>query len=194
MDNRVSQVVIVVKKSPANEGDIRDAGLIPGLWRSPGGRHTQPTHTWRIPWTKEPGRLQSIASQRVGQDWSNFACPLWIITTYIYTTTKRTSWCCYPVTKWWLTLCNPMECSTPGYHILHYLPEFPQTHVHWVSDAIQPFHPLLPPSPLSLIFPSIGVFSSEPALCISWPNHQFFGAQPSLWSNSHIHTWLLGKP
>ena len=44
------------------------------------------------------------------------------------------------------TLCNPMNCSTPGFPVLHYLPEFAQTHVHWVSDGIQPSHPLLPPS------------------------------------------------
>ena len=40
-----------------------------------------------------------------------------------------------------------MDCSTPGFPVLHCLPEFAQTHVHWVSDAIQPSHPLLPPSP-----------------------------------------------
>ena len=44
-------------------------------------------------------------------------------------------------------LCNPMNCSTPGLPIHHQLPEFNQTHVHWVSDAIQPSHPLLSPSP-----------------------------------------------
>ena len=49
-----------------------------------------------------------------------------------------------------LTVCNPMECSMPGFPILHLLPEFPQMHVHWVSDAIQPSHPLLPPSPPAL--------------------------------------------
>ena len=41
-----------------------------------------------------------------------------------------------------LTLCNPMNCSTPGLPVHHQLPEFTQTHVHWVSDAIQPSHPL----------------------------------------------------
>ena len=41
-----------------------------------------------------------------------------------------------------LTLCNPMDCSTPGLPVLHRLPEFAQTHVHWVKDAIQPSHPL----------------------------------------------------
>ena len=45
------------------------------------------------------------------------------------------------------TLCNPMNCSTPGLPVHHQLPEFTQTHVHWVSDAIQPSHPLLSPSP-----------------------------------------------
>ena len=41
------------------------------------------------------------------------------------------------------TLCNPMNCSIPAFPVLHYFPEFTQTHVHWVSDAIQPSHPLL---------------------------------------------------
>ena len=46
-----------------------------------------------------------------------------------------------------LTLFDPMNCSTPGFPVLHYLLEFAQTHVQWVGDAIQPSHPLLPPSP-----------------------------------------------
>ena len=48
------------------------------------------------------------------------------------------------------TLCDPMDCSTQGFPVLHHLPEFAQTHVCWVSDAIQPSHPLLPPSPPAL--------------------------------------------
>ena len=55
--------------------------------------------------------------------------------------------CCYSVAKSCLTLCDPTDCSTPGFPVLHYQPEFAQTHVHWVDDAIQPSHPLLPPSP-----------------------------------------------
>ena len=43
-------------------------------------------------------------------------------------------------------LCDPMDCSTPGLPVHHQLPEFTQTHLHWVSDAIQPSHPLLSPS------------------------------------------------
>ena len=54
------------------------------------------------------------------------------------------------VTKLCLTLCGPMNCSTPGLSVLHCLPEFAQTHVHSVNDAIQPTHPLSPPSPLAL--------------------------------------------
>ena len=45
------------------------------------------------------------------------------------------------------TLCNPMDCSTPGLPVHHQLPEFTQTQVHWISDAIQLSHPLLFPSP-----------------------------------------------
>ena len=48
------------------------------------------------------------------------------------------------------TLCNPMDCSMPGLPVHHHLPEFIQTHVHWVGDAIQPSHPLSSPSPPAL--------------------------------------------
>ena len=50
-------------------------------------------------------------------------------------------------------LFGPMNCSTPGFPVLHYLPAFVQTYVHWVNDAIQPSHPLSPPSPLALNLP-----------------------------------------
>jgi len=73
-----------------------------------------------------------------------------------------------------LTLCDPMNCSTPGLPVHHQLPEFTQTHVHWVGDAIQPSHPLwslllLPPIP-----PSIRVFSNESTLCMRWPKYWSF--------------------
>ena len=54
------------------------------------------------------------------------------------------------VTQSCLTLCNPMDCSMPGLPVHHQLLKFTQTHVHWVSDAIQPSHPLLSPSPPAL--------------------------------------------
>ena len=54
------------------------------------------------------------------------------------------------------TLCDPMDCSMSGFLVLCYLLEFAQTHVHWADDAIQPSHPLLPPSP-----PSLSLFSCQ---------------------------------
>ena len=71
-----------------------------------------------------------------------------------------------------LTLCDPMNCSTPGFPVHHELQESTQTHVHWVSDAIQPSHILSFPSPH--IFPSIRGFSNESALRIMWPKYWSF--------------------
>ena len=136
------------------------------------------------------------------------------------------------------TLCNPMNCSTPGLPVHHQLLEFTQTHVHRVGDAIQPSHPLLSPSPptpnssqhqslpMSQLFAwgsqSTGVSALasffpkkfqgwSPSEWIGWislqskrlskissnttvQKHQFFSAQPSSQSNSHIHTWPQEKP
>ena len=135
-------------------------------------------------------------------------------------------------------LCDPINCSTPGFPVLRHLPELAQMHVH---ESVVPSNHLVlccPPLLLPSIFPSIRVFSmsclftsgdqntgasaSASALPMSiqawfplrlsglismlskglsgvfssttvW-KYQLFGAQPYLWSNSHIHTWLLGKP
>ena len=131
-----------------------------------------------------------------------------------------------------LTLCDPMDCSTLALPVNHQLPEFIQTHIHCISDAIQLFHPLWPPPPPTFIlsqlgsFPmnqffashgqSIGVSASTSVLLMniqdlsplgwtSWislqskglssvfsnttvQKHQFFSAQLSLESNSHIYT------
>ena len=78
------------------------------------------------------------------------------------------------VTQACLTLCDPMTRSTPGLPVHHQLPEFTQTHIHRVHDAIQPSHPwssllLLPPIP-----PSITVFSSESTLRMRWPKYWSF--------------------
>ena len=55
--------------------------------------------------------------------------------------------CCgWSVAQSYPPLFNPMDCSTPGFPVLHYFPEFAQTHVHWVGDTIQPSHPLSSPS------------------------------------------------
>ena len=87
------------------------------------------------------------------------------------------SYCCSSVAQSCPTFCNPMDCSTGSFPVLHCLSELVQTHVHWVSDAIQPSrHPLLF---LNSIFPSIRVFSSESALHNRWPNYWSFSNNPS---------------
>ena len=67
-----SQVALAVKIPPADAGDTRDLGLIPGSGRSPGGEGGMATHSsilaWRNPWTEEPGALQSVGLPRVGHD------------------------------------------------------------------------------------------------------------------------------
>ena len=69
------------------------------------------------------------------------------------------------------TLCDPMNRSTPGLPVHHQLPEFTQTHIHRVSDAIQPSHPLSSPSPSAPIPSSIRVFSNESTLRMRWPKY-----------------------
>ena len=88
------------------------------------------------------------------------------------------------VTQLCPTLCDPMNCSTPGLPVHHQLLEFTQTHVHRVSDAIQPSHPLLSPSPLPPIPPSIRVFSNESTLRMRWPKYWSFSFSISP-SNEH---------
>ena len=76
------------------------------------------------------------------------------------------------------TLCYPMNCSTPGLPVHHQLPEFTQTHVHWVSDAIQLSHPLSSPSPPALnlsqhqgIFKWVSSLQNESTLHWLWGSH-----------------------
>ena len=65
-----------------------------------------------------------------------------------------------------LILCDPVDCSTPGLPVHHQLPEFTQTHVHWVGDAIQPSHPLSPPSPPAFnLSQHQGLFQWVSSLC-----------------------------
>ena len=67
-----------------------------------------------------------------------------------------------------------MNCSTPGLPVYHQLPEFTQTHVHWVGDAIQPSQPLSSHSPPALNLSNSRVFSNESALPIRWPKYWSF--------------------
>jgi len=107
--------------------------------------------------------------------------------THIYTHTQNThtyiyahiyimhlyAYCC-SLAKSCLTLCDPMDCSTPGFPILLHLPEFAQTLVYWV--LMSPNHLILCCSLtlLSTIFRSIRVFSNDLALCIRWPKYWSF--------------------
>ena len=138
-----------------------------------------------------------------------------------------------------IRLCDPMNCSTPGLPVHHQLPEFTQTDVHRVGDAIQPSHPLSSPFPPAFnLSQHQGLFQWVSSLHqvakvsefqlqhqsfpmniqdwfpLGWTGwislqskglsrvfsnttvlkHQFFGAELSSQSNSHIHTWLLEKP
>ena len=69
---------------------------------------------------------------------------------------------------------RPVDCSTPGFPVHHQLLEFTQTHVHRVSHAIQPSHPLLFPSPPAFNLSQHRVFSSESVLHIRWPKNWSF--------------------
>ena len=141
---------------------------------------------------------------------------------------------CCSVAKSSPTLCNPMNCSTPGFPAHHHLLELTQTHVHWVSDAIHhlilchPFSTCTQSFPASGSFPvsrllasvgqSMGNSVSASVLSMNIQGRfplgltgsisllfkglsrifssttvqkdKFFSTLPSLWSNSHIHTWL----
>ena len=83
------------------------------------------------------------------------------------------------VTQLCLTLCDPMSCSTPGLLVHHQLPELAQTHVHWVSDAIQPSHPLSSPSPPVFNLSQHQGFSIESVLHIRWPKYWSFSFSTS---------------
>ena len=116
---------------------------------------------WRIPGMGEPGGLLSMGSHRVGHDWSDLAAAATAAACYnLLLPTQNSVWSYWglvlessqirSVAQSCPILCDPMNRSTPGLPVHHQLPEFTQTHVHWVSDAIQPSHPLLSTSPLAL--------------------------------------------
>ena len=87
--------------------------------------------------------------------------PLWDILTLNFSSVDQSC----------LTLCDPMDSSTPGFPVHHQLPELAQTHIHQISDAIQPSHPLLSPYPSALSFPASG---ASPKSQIRWPKHWSF--------------------
>ena len=82
----------------------------------------------------------------------------WKLESNFHVTFKCNLHCCCSVNKSCPTLCDPMDCSTPGFPVLHHRLGFAQTHVHWVSDAIQPSYPLSSPSPIFDLSQHQGLF------------------------------------
>ena len=213
--------------------------LTPGLGRSPGkGNGNPPKYSCleksmdRGAWQATGHGVATSPTREHSTAWSQSYFKSW----------KMILWKCFtqfgPVAQACPSLCDPMNCSTPGLPVHHQLSEF--TQVMSIELVMPPSHLilccpllLLPPIP-----PNIRVFSNESNLHMRWPKywsfsfsispskeipglisskwtgwislqskglsrvfsnttvqkHQFFGAQPSSQSNSHIHTWLLEKP
>ena len=90
--------------------------------------------------------------------------------------------CCWSYPSAWFssvtqscpTLCDPMDCSMPGFPVHYQLLKLAQAHVHRVSDATQPSHPLSSPSPPAFNISQIGIFSNESVLLIRWPKYWNF--------------------
>ena len=91
---------------------------------------------------------------------------------------------CCSVAQSCMTLFNPMDCSIPGFPVLHHLLQLTQTDVHWIGDTIQWSQPLSPLLLLPAVFPNIRVFSNELALHIRWPKYWNFSFSISP-SNEH---------
>ena len=105
---------------------------------------------------------------------------------------------CCSVSKLCPTLCDLMDCSTPGFPVLQHLPEPAQAHVHWVSDAIQPSWPLSPPSPLAFsLFQHQGLFqwvssSHQVAKVLELQlQHQSF---QWIFRTDFLQNWLVWSP
>ena len=100
-------------------------------------------------------------------------------------------YCCCSVIQSCQTLCDYMDCSMPGFPVLHHILDLVQTHDHWVCDAIQTTHPLSTPFLLPSIFPSIRVFSNESALHLRWPKYWSFSSA-SVFQMTIQDQFLLG--
>ena len=121
---------------------------------------------WRILMDKRAWWATVHGVMKSRTRWSDYAQHSIFIRTCFFSSTVQFS----SVAQSCLTLCNPMNRSTPGLPVCHQLPELTQTHVHRVSDTIQPYHPLLSPSSAF----SIRVFSNESAVRIRWSKYWSF--------------------
>ena len=90
----------------------------------------------------------------------------------------------HPVAQLYPTLCDSVDCRISGFPVHHQLPELAKSHVHQVSDAIQPSHPLSSPSPPAISLSQHQAFSNESVLRIRWPKYWSFSFSISP-SNEH---------
>ena len=134
----------VVKNPLANAGDSRHMGLNSWLGRSPGTGNGDPL---------QYSCLGNSRSEEPGVGYCPWDCKeLYAINIYLLT--------CCSVADSCPMLCDPVDFSMTGFPVLHYLLEFVQTHIRWVGNAIQPSHPLLPPSPALSLSQHQGFFTS----------------------------------
>ena len=133
---------------------------------------------WEVPWMEEPGGLQSTGSQK---------SQTWLSDSVQFSSVAQSC----------PTLCDPMNCSTPGLLVHHKLPEFTQTHVHQIGDAIQPSHPLLLSSPTFNLSQHWGLFkwvnsSHQVAKVLEFQlQHQSFQWTPR---TDLLYNGLVGSP
>ena len=105
----------------------------------------------------------------------------WTITGY---------YCHCSVTKSCSTLCDPINCSTPGFPVPHHLLEFAQVHVHHIGDAAQLTHPLSSPSPPAFNLSQHQSLFQWVAVCIKWPKYWSFSISPSNEYSELISFWI----
>ena len=211
------------KEPPASAGNVKDTGSIPGLGRSPVetmATHSS-IPSWRTPWTKKPDSLQSIGSERVKHDWSDLArmhgvvfqllshvqlfltpwtqharlpCPL--LSLRVLSNSCPLSWWGHPI----ISSCLPLLLLPSVFPNIRVFSSQLALHIRWpkyysVSFSISHSNEYSGQFPLGLI----GLISIVQGILKSLFQHRISKAsilctQLSLWSNSHIHTWLLEKP
>ena len=151
----------------------RDAGCVGQTWGLPPSTVTLRQQFWHL--HRKTGGLWSHRQLRVGKISRG---------TDQTSISKSTSPPFSSVAQLCLTLCDPMDCSMPGFPVHHQHPALTQTHVHWVGDAIQPSHSLSSPSPPAFNLSQYQVFSNESVLHIRWPKYWSFSFSISP-SNEH---------
>ena len=142
----------MVKNPPANAGDARDVTSILGSGRSPEGGNGNPLQYSCLENSMERAAwratVHGVTKSRTWLSMHAAHIGVWLLYNVVLTSTVQHSESASSVqsiSRVWL-FATPMDYSTPGLPVHHQLPEFTQTHVHWVRDAIQSSHPLSFPS------------------------------------------------